>query len=167
LYDNMQDASGEKRPVSKAIVASLCDDIAGCGRDRARPATARFGMMAAMPTAASADPVHSAPGRTVYCLCAEWCGVCREWRARFDALAAAHPEDRFIWVDVDAHEAVLDILDIETFPVLLIAQRGEPLFCGPIQPTAPVLERLLQGLQRSATGVMPQARQLLDVLPTS
>lgn len=119
-------------------------------------------MMAPMSAAASA---LRPAGRHVYCLCAEWCGVCREWRARFDALAAAHPEDRFTWVDVDTHEAVLDILDIETFPVLLIAQDGEPLFCGPIQPTVAVAERLLQGLQRPATGVMPQARQLLGVLP--
>lgn len=105
-----------------------------------------------------------ATARHVYCLCAEWCGVCREWRARFEALAAAHPQDRFVWVDVDAQEAVLDVLDIETFPVLLIAQDGEPLFCGPVLPTAGVVERLLQGLQRPAAGVDPAARPLLDLL---
>lgn len=121
-------------------------------------------MMAAMSAAASAlRPV----GRTVYCLCAEWCGVCREWRARFEALAAAHPADRFVWVDVDAHEAVLDILDIETFPVLLIAQGEAPLFCGPVQPTVAVAERLLQGLQRPVAGADPVAQQLLAVLPAA
>ncbi|MGC3984295.1 MAG: thioredoxin family protein [Pseudorhodoferax sp.] len=109
-------------------------------------------------------PASRAAARHVYCLCAEWCGVCREWRARFDALAAAHPRDHFVWVDVDAQEAVLDILDIETFPVLLIAEDGEPLFCGPVQPQLPVAERLLQGLQQGAAGVDPAARQLLDLL---
>ncbi|RCW65264.1 thioredoxin family protein [Pseudorhodoferax soli] len=110
------------------------------------------------------DPSPRSAARHVYCLCAEWCGVCREWRARFDALAAAHPQDHFVWVDVDAQEAVLDVMDIETFPVLLIAQEGEPLFCGPVLPTAGVAERLLQGLQRPAAGVDPVAQQLLALL---
>lgn len=103
-------------------------------------------------------------GRHVYCLCAEWCGVCREWRAHFDALAVAHPQDRFVWVDVDAQEEVLDIMDIETFPVLLIAQDGAPLFCGPVLATGPVVARLMQGLQHPAANVDPAARQLLDLL---
>lgn len=112
----------------------------------------------------AADPVLRAAVRDVYCLCAEWCGVCREWRERFDALAAAHPQDRFVWVDVDAEEAVLDILDIETFPVLLIAQGAEPLFCGPVQPTVPVVDRLLGGLDRPGGHVDPAAQALLALL---
>jgi thioredoxin-like negative regulator of GroEL len=108
-------------------------------------------------------PVPRAAARHVYCLCAEWCGVCREWRARFDAMAAAHPQVQFVWVDVDAQEAVLDILDIETFPVLLIADGATPLFCGPVQPQLPVVERLLQGLQQPAAAD-PVAQQLLALL---
>jgi thioredoxin 1 len=102
--------------------------------------------------------------RQVYCLCAAWCVVCRDWRAQFDAQALAHPRDRFVWVDVDAQEAVLDILDIETFPVLLIAEGATPLFCGPIQPQAQVLSRLLAGLAQPAAGLTPQAQPLLDLL---
>ncbi|MFT3720528.1 thioredoxin family protein [Pseudorhodoferax sp.] len=102
--------------------------------------------------------------RHVYCLCAEWCGACREWRARFDALAAAHPRWRFHWIDVDAHEDVLDVLDIQTFPVLLIAQDGAPLFCGPVQPQQPAVERLLQSLREPVAGLDPAAHRLLDLL---
>ena len=47
-----------------------------------------------------------APTWTVVCLCAGWCGVCREYRAVFDALAAAHPQVRFDWVDVEDEEAL-------------------------------------------------------------
>lgn len=101
----------------------------------------------------------------VYCLCAEWCGVCREWRAHFDALAAAHPQARWAWVDVDAHEAVLDLLDIETFPVLLIARDGRPLFCGPVEPTQAQVGRLL-ALSQPAAGLDPAAQPLLDLLKT-
>lgn len=106
----------------------------------------------------------AAAPRRVYCLCAEWCGVCRQWRAQFEALAAALPQAVFVWVDVDAHEEVLDLIEIETFPVLLIAQGDEPLFCGPIQPAEPVLRRLLEGLDRPAAGLHPQARRLLALL---
>lgn len=81
--------------------------------------------------------------RQVYCLCAEWCGVCREWRAAFEAQAAAHPGDRFTWVDVDAHEEVLDAVEIETFPVLLIAEQGKVVFFGALEPSGGILARLL------------------------
>ena len=37
----------------------------------------------------------------VICLCAQWCGVCRDWRALFDEAAKAHPGLRFAWVDVE------------------------------------------------------------------
>ena len=28
----------------------------------------------------------------VACLCAQWCGTCREYRSAFDRLAETHPE---------------------------------------------------------------------------
>ena len=31
----------------------------------------------------------------VACLCAEWCGTCREYREGFNRLTAAHPEIYF------------------------------------------------------------------------
>lgn len=109
-------------------------------------------------------PAGGSARRTVYCLCAEWCGVCREWRAQFQALASALPSERLVWVDVDAHEDVLDILDIETFPVLLIARDGVPLFCGAVQPSATQVQRLLQGLDSPAPGLAAAAGPLLTSL---
>jgi thioredoxin 1 len=99
-------------------------------------------MMAAMSDAPTSTTARGE--RQVYCLCAEWCGVCREWRAVFDAQAAAHPGDRFAWIDVDAHEDVLDLVEIETFPVLLIAEQGRVVFFGPMEPSAGMLGRLLE-----------------------
>ena len=41
----------------------------------------------------------SQPGATdawrVICLCAAWCGVCREWTPVFEQLAATHPQVHF------------------------------------------------------------------------
>jgi hypothetical protein len=39
----------------------------------------------------------------VVCLCAEWCGVCRDYRHSFEqvklAIAADHPQAQFVWLD--------------------------------------------------------------------
>lgn len=104
----------------------------------------------------------------VYCLCAEWCGVCRQWRPQFDALLQALQPARLVWVDVDAQEEVLDILDIEVFPVLLIARDGVPLFCGPIEPSPAMLRQLLQRLEQPAAGLdTAQAERLLALLQSA
>ncbi|SFD96882.1 thioredoxin family protein [Paracidovorax konjaci] len=106
---------------------------------------------------ASAAP---APGWWVVCLCAEWCGVCREYRAAFDALRAAHPETRFEWVDVEDEEGLAGDLDVETFPTVLIADGAQARFLGPLLPQAGVLARLLSGLRDSgpAAPVDPEAQ---------
>ena len=110
------------------------------------------------------NPTTGRAPREVYCLCAEWCGVCREWRATFDAQAAAHPRDRFTWVDVDAHEEVLDAVEIETFPVLLIAEQGRVLFFGAMQPAGSILARVLDRADSAALPADGQAQRLLDFL---
>ena len=71
----------------------------------------------------------------VICLCADWCGVCREWRDAFTQAAAAHPELRFAWVDVEDEADAMGDVDIETFPTVLIAREGKPLFFGPVLPS--------------------------------
>ena len=36
------------------------------------------------------DSIEPPQAWQVICLCAQWCGVCREWRDLFDQVAAAH-----------------------------------------------------------------------------
>lgn len=79
----------------------------------------------------------------VICLCAEWCGVCREWRAAFDRAALGHAGVRFAWIDVEDEAAAMGDVDIETFPTLLVAAAGRPMFFGPVLPAAAGVERLL------------------------
>jgi len=80
----------------------------------------------------------------VACLCAAWCGVCREYQPLFDALARQFPDVSFQWVDVEDDADWVDELDVENFPTLLIGVGGEPVFYGTVLPHIHTLERLLQ-----------------------
>lgn len=81
----------------------------------------------------------------VMCLCAGWCGVCRDYRTTFDAAAAtfgAHAG--FSWFDIEDDAALLDDVDVENFPTLLIARGDHALFFGTITPQPATLARLVQ-----------------------
>ena len=87
----------------------------------------------------------------VVCLCAAWCGVCRQYAAEFQALQAAYPQVRFAWVDVEDQEGLVGDVDVETFPTLLIGCADRALFLGPLLPQIKVLERLLESLMQGAS----------------
>ena len=83
----------------------------------------------------------------VICLCADWCGTCREFSPGFLQAAAAHPELAFRWVDVEDEAEAIGDLDIETFPTLVIGGRDLGVrFAGPVLPQAGQIARLLQSL---------------------
>ena len=107
------------------------------------------------------SPASQAPWWVV-CLCADWCGTCREYRALFDRLAAAHPEARFEWVDVEDEEDLAGDLDVETFPTLLIADGCRARFLGPLLPQAAVLERLLASLRDGQGAAAAEAQALFE-----
>ena len=103
----------------------------------------------------------------VVCLCAAWCGVCREWQPTFSAQARAHPRLRFAWVDVEDEDEAMGDVDIETFPTLMVARGSEVLFLGPIPPSSTQFTRLLATLQaqpRPAPGVGAEANALFQRL---
>lgn len=78
-------------------------------------------------------------------LCAEWCGTCREWRAVFDAQARAYSGGAdFVWVDVEDHDEVMDAVEVDNFPTVLIAHGDQVLFFGTITPHAGTLARLVR-----------------------
>ncbi|WP_297745896.1 thioredoxin family protein [Hydrogenophaga sp.] len=85
---------------------------------------------------------------TIVCLCAQWCGTCRDWRPVMDTLAAANPAWRWRWLDIEDEAALLGELDVETLPSLLVARGAQVLFFGPVLPRAELLGRLLDTLSR-------------------
>lgn len=95
--------------------------------------------------------VPSAQAWSVVCLCAAWCGVCRQYEVEFRALQQQFPQVRFVWLDVEDEEELVGDLDVETFPTLLIAHQDRPMFLGPLLPQIKVLERLLASLQEAQT----------------
>ena len=111
----------------------------------------------------------------VACLCAAWCGVCREWLPLFTAQARAFPHMKFAWVDVEDEDDAMGDVDIETFPTLLVARGDAVLFLGPIPPSATQFARMLATLQAQplrASGLPPEADALFgrlarNVLPHS
>jgi thioredoxin 1 len=79
----------------------------------------------------------------VACLCAGGCGTCTSYRAAFEQMAARHPDQHFIWIDIEDQADVVGELDVESFPTLLI-QRGETVaFFGTMLPDPALAERLL------------------------
>ncbi|HWW05193.1 thioredoxin family protein [Collimonas sp.] len=82
-------------------------------------------------------------GWVVACLCAAWCGSCREYFTNFTALAQRHPQLQFAWIDIEDQAELIGDLDVDNFPTLLI-QRGDVVtFLGPVEMDLHLAERIL------------------------
>lgn len=107
------------------------------------------------------EAMNTGEGVLVACLCAQWCGVCRDYRSSFEQVQAAiqrdHPLAQFLWIDVEDEADLLHPLDVEDFPTLLIAVADKPRFFGPLTPQAQTLERLVR-----STALEPSAKALPD-----
>ena len=96
----------------------------------------------------------------VYCLCADWCGVCREYRPLFEALAREHPGVHFESIDIEDQSDLMGDVDVETFPTLLIAEGAEPRFFGPVLPREEALQSALRSARAGASVKDPEIRDL-------
>ena len=110
------------------------------------------------------DRSSSSPPWLVACLCAQWCGTCRDYRPVFDALASSFAaRASFAWVDIEDDEAALGDADVEDFPTLLIARGSDIRFFGPVTPHPATAERLVR---RALDGELPSVTdETLDGLP--
>ena len=80
----------------------------------------------------------------VACLCADWCDVCKTYRAKFEALAEQHPDLLFMWIDIEDQAGLVDHLEVDNFPTLLIQQQDIVSFYGAMQSDTVRLQRLIQ-----------------------
>ena len=85
----------------------------------------------------------------VACLCAAWCDTCETYRKQFDALARQHPEKCFAWIDIEDQAELVEAVDIENFPTILIQHQDTKLFFGTMLPDVNQLNRLLISLSAS------------------
>ena len=82
----------------------------------------------------------------VACLCAEWCGTCRGYRAGFDEMAERHPDKHFIWIDIEDQAEVVGDLDVDNFPTMLVQYGDIVTYFATVLPDHRQLERLLVSL---------------------
>ena len=87
----------------------------------------------------------ASPPLLVACLCAQWCGVCRDYEPLMRSTLAQFGADRLTvkWVDIEDHSEILGDVDVQNFPTLLIARGDTLLFLGTVTPHAQTLQRLV------------------------
>lgn len=102
---------------------------------------------------------------TLYALCAQWCGTCREYRQLLEEFSAQQQDLRVVWVDVEDDADAVDSVDVENFPTLLITRGQEARFFGVVLPTRAALVQTLRAVQDSAAAcTSPEAATLAAAL---
>jgi thioredoxin 1 len=87
----------------------------------------------------------SGPMLDVVCICAQWCGNCRDYLPVFEAMRERFAgAARLSWIDIEDQSEVLGDVEVENFPTLLILRGATPLFLGPLTPQSAVLAQLVQ-----------------------
>ncbi len=100
----------------------------------------------------------TAPVLDIVCLCAAWCGTCRDYEATFAALQGALPGHRYRWIDIEDEADLAGDIDVETFPTLMLAHRGRVLFAGPVLPRLGDAQRLVEVQVQAVTIAQDGAR---------
>jgi thioredoxin 1 len=117
-----------------------------------------------MPHTTSPDPCSPLFEYWVICLCADWCGLCRDYRRVFVEMAPRYPHARFAWLDIEDQADLVGEIDVETFPTLLVADAEGIRFLGPLTPQAQTLSRLLDSMERGSLQVMANEPATLSLL---
>ena len=84
------------------------------------------------------------PDLLVACLCAQWCGTCRDYRPLFDQLQAEFAPAKFVWIDIEDEADLVDPVEVDNFPTLLVVADGKARFFGTLTPHIDTLRRILQ-----------------------
>ena len=97
----------------------------------------------------------------VHVLCAQWCGVCRDYMPFVQTQGST--DEQWIWVDVETHADLLGDLDVDNFPCLLITEEGAVRFLGSVTPQPEVAQRLVQALRQGHRYALPAIEGLEEI----
>ena len=111
----------------------------------------------------SIESVSAPAPLLVACLCAEWCGTCRDYQPLFAQLRTEFPQVRFAWIDVEDESGLVDPVEVENFPTVLIARSGQPLFFGTLMPHLETLKRLIHNHTQPDTKPAPQPDDVVQL----
>lgn len=101
---------------------------------------------------------------TVICLCAEWCGTCRDYRRTFEQRARARDDAVHVWIDIEDESDWLGDLDLETLPTLLVLHERRPMFFGAVLPHVEIIERTLRALRDNGPSGDPVPPEFSDAV---
>ena len=94
----------------------------------------------------------------VACLCAQWCGTCQEYAPLFASLQQVFPEVAFRWIDIEDEADLVDPIEVDNFPSILITRQAQARFFGSITPHLETLRRLIQAhLENDGASTHPDA----------
>jgi thioredoxin 1 len=100
---------------------------------------------------------------TIYCLCVAWCRTCDAYVEVFESLKQACPRNvSWVWVDIEDHADLLDDVDVENFPSLLVTSGEYVYFFGPVLPQKAIAAQLIESVM--AGKIDPQAVETLQAL---
>jgi thioredoxin 1 len=85
----------------------------------------------------------------VSCLCAAWCDTCNTYNETFNVVSQLHQNKCFTWIDIEDHSELVEDVDLENFPTILVQFKDKLLFLGTVIPDAKQLHRLIQSLEES------------------
>jgi thioredoxin reductase (NADPH) len=102
---------------------------------------------------------------TVVSMCAAWCSTCEEFRDAFERIAAAQPEARFVWLDIEDDHAICGEIDVENFPTLAVFRGDVPLHFGVSLPHEAAVARLIAELAERAPAAAADVPEAVRALP--
>jgi len=94
-------------------------------------------------TPSPASDNRSDKNAIVACLCADWCGTCREYLPLFAQLKARFQKTSFLWIDIEDQAELVDPIEVDNFPTVLVVVNGQARFFGTVLPHLETLQRLL------------------------
>lgn len=113
---------------------------------------------------------NNPPRLLVACFCAAWCRTCGDYKLVFEALKAQYSDlVEFVWVDIEDQSDLLETIDVENFPTLLISDTQQVYFWGAVLPFATTVTQLLDRVISGdrLTLVAPESLELNQRLHSS